>query len=77
MQAWSNKTFSLQEKVAEKAKFESLGISAQEAENLQDMFVQQHTHLFTEYSIDGVEPDAILFDTDGNSHKAVWYEKPK
>lgn len=77
MQAWSNKTFSLQEKVAEKAKFESLGISPQEAENLQDMFVQQHNHLFTEYSIDSVEPDAILFDTDGNSHKAIWYEKPK
>lgn len=64
MNAWNNKTFSLQEKVAEKAKFESLGISSEEAENLQDMFVQQHIHLFTEYAIDSVEPDAILFDTE-------------
>lgn len=77
MQAWSNRTFSVQEKVAEKAKLESLGISSEEAENLQDMFVQQHLHMFTEYAIDGVEPDAILFDTDTNSHKTIWYTKPK
>ncbi|HCY20720.1 TPA: hypothetical protein DIC40_02495 [Patescibacteria group bacterium] len=77
MQAWSNKTFSVQEKVAEKAKLESLGISSEEAENLQDMFVQQHLHMFTEYAIDGVEPDAILFDTDSNSHKTIWWTKPK
>jgi hypothetical protein len=77
MQAWSNKTFSLQEKVAEKAKLESLGISSEESENLQDMFVQQHLHMFTEYAIDGTEPDCILFDTDANSHKAIWYTKPK
>lgn len=77
MTAWSNKTFSVQEKVAEKAKLEALGISPEESENLQDMFVQQHLHMFTEYAIDGVEPDLILFDTEANSHKAIWYTKPK
>lgn len=77
MNAWNNKTFSVQEKVAEKAKLESLGISSEESENLQDLFVQQHLHAFTEYSVDGVEPDAILFDTEANSHKAIWYTKPK
>lgn len=77
MNAWSNKTFSVQEKIAEKARLESLGITPGEADNLQDMFVQQNMHFFTEYSIDWVEPDAILFDTEGNNHKAIWYQEPK
>jgi len=77
MNAWNNKSFSLQEKVAEKAKLESLGITALEAENLQDLYVQQHTAAFTEYAIDGIEPDAILFDTDSYSHKAIWFTSPK
>ena len=77
MAAWSNKTFSVQEKVAEKAQMEAWGISGEEAENLQDLFVQQHMHFFTEYAIDGVDPDAMIFDTEGNNHKAIWYTKPK
>ena len=77
MEAWNKKTFSLQEKVAEKAQMEALGITAEEAENLQDLYVQQHMHFFTEYAIDGVEADAIIFDTEGSNHKAIWYSKPK
>lgn len=34
-------------------------------------------HFFTEYAIDGVEADAMIFDTEGSSHKAIWYTKPK
>jgi hypothetical protein len=41
------------------------------------MYVQQNLHLFTEYAIDENEPDAIIFDTDGTHHKAVWYDEPK
>lgn len=77
MVAWNNKTFSLQEKVSEKAKLEAMGISEQEAENCQDMFVQQHMHYFTEFSIDGVEPDYIIFDINNSGHKAIWIAKPK
>ena len=44
---------------------------------LQDMYVQQNLHMFTEYAIDENEPDAIIFDTDGTHHKAVWYDEPK
>lgn len=77
MEAWNKKTFSLQEKVAEKAQMEALGITPEEAENLQDLFVQQHMHYFTEYAVDGVEADAIIFDTEGTNHKAIWYTKPK
>jgi hypothetical protein len=52
-------------------------MSQQEAENLQDPYIVQHTQNFTEYEIDGEEPDAIIFDTDSYGHKAIWYTKPK
>jgi len=77
MAARSNKTFSMQEKIMEKAKLESLGISEEEMENLHDIFVEQHTSYFTEFAVDGVEPDAIIFDTEYYAHKAIWYIKPK
>ncbi len=77
MSARSNKTFSLQEKIMEKAKMESIGISEEEVENLHDLFVEQHSSYFTEFSIDGIEPDAIIFDTEQYSHKAIRYTKPK
>jgi len=77
MAARSNKTFSAQEKVMEKAKLESLGVSEDEVENLHDLFVEQHTSYFTEFAVDGEEPDAIIFDTETYSHKAIWYTKPK
>jgi hypothetical protein len=77
MDAWSKKTFSLQEKIAEKARYEALGMSQEEAENLQHPFVLQHESKFTEYEIDGEAPDAIIFDTDHLVHKAVRYAKPK
>lgn len=77
MMARSNKTFSVQEKIMEKAKMEAIGISEFEMENLHDMFVEQHIPYFTEFAIDGVEPDAIIFDTEYYAHKAIWYTKPK
>ena len=52
MDAWSKKTFSLQEKIAEKARYEALGMSQEEAENLQHPFVLQHESKFTEYEIE-------------------------
>ncbi len=77
MAARANKTFSVQEKVMEKAKREALGISEEEQENLQDPFVQSHMEYFTEFAIDGEEPDAIIFDTEYYHHKAIWYNTPK
>jgi aryl-alcohol dehydrogenase-like predicted oxidoreductase len=77
MEARSNKTFSMQEKIMEKAKLEAIGISEQEAENTQDIFIQQHMHYFPEYTLANEEPDAIIFDTANYNHKAVRYTKPK
>lgn len=77
MTARTNKTFSVQEKIMEKARLESLGITEEEVDNLHDLFVEQHTGYFTEFAIDGEEPDAIIFDTENYSHKAIRYGKPK
>ncbi|MEI8252372.1 MAG: hypothetical protein WCG25_01145 [bacterium] len=52
-------------------------MSEQEVKNLEDQFVLDHDYLFREFNIDGIEPDAMIFDTDNNSHKAIWYNKPK
>jgi len=77
MAARANKTFSVQEKIMEKARLESLDITEEEIENLHDLFVEQHMSYFTEFAIDGEEPDAIIFDTEYYSHKAIRYSKPK
>ena len=52
-------------------------MSEEEADNLHDLFVEQHLSYFTEFAIDGEEPDAIMFDTEQNAHKAIWYKIPK
>lgn len=76
MDAWSNKTFSKQEKIQEKAKLEWLWVNEKEYENSQDINVQTKVGLFKEAKIDDVEPDAIIFDTKNNRHKLCWYRKP-
>lgn len=77
MDAWSKKTFSAQEKIMAKARLEAFWVNEDEFENLQDIFVQTKLHNFKEWSISGQEPDAIVFDTATNKHKAVWYTAPQ
>ncbi|HPC34230.1 MAG TPA: type IV secretion system DNA-binding domain-containing protein, partial [Candidatus Absconditabacterales bacterium] len=77
MDAWSNKTFSKQEKIQEKARLEGLGVSEKEYENSQDLFVQSKIGLFKENKMDNIEPDAIVFDIKNNRHKLCRYEKVK
>jgi len=76
MTAWWNKTFSKQEKIAEKAQLEWIWVSEQEYDNTQDIVIQSKTNLFRDNKIDGVEPDAIIFDVKNNRHKLCWYRKP-
>ena len=77
MDAWSNKTFSKQEKIQEKSRLEWLGVSEKEYENSQDLSVQSKIWLFKENKMDNVEPDAIVFDIKNNRHKLCRYEKVK
>lgn len=75
MDAWSNKTFSIQEKIQEKAKLEWLWISEEEYDAAQDLEIQSKMHLFKDCKIDNIEPDAIIFDVKNNRHKICWFRK--
>ncbi len=76
MNAWNKKTFSAQEKIAERAKYEGLGLSSQEAENLQDLLVQEQEKLFDK-KINGLAPDALIVDTEQGNHKLIRYQQPE
>jgi hypothetical protein len=76
MNAWNKKTFSAQEKVADKAKLESLWLTEDEAQVLQDPFVESNSWLFEQYIIGEEQADAIIIDTKEKKHKTVWFTKP-
>lgn len=75
MNAWNKKTFSAQEKIADKAKLESLGLSEAEAALIQDPHVQAYMHLLEHYSIDKEQGDAVIFDLKDKRHKLVYNKK--
>jgi len=76
MNAWNSKTFSAQEKVVEKAHYESLGLSESEVENLQHPYISNNIILFEQYRVNDQSPDALIFDTKNWKHKAIFYSKP-
>ena len=77
MNAWSKKSFSAQEKVAEQAKYEGLGLSVKEAKNLQDFQVQQNSKRFSEVKIGDRSADAMIVDTEQGNHKMIRYTQPQ
>ena len=77
MNAWSKKSFSAQEKVAEQAKYEGLGLSVKEAKNLQDFQVQQNSKRFSEVKISDCPADAMIVDTEQGNHKMIRYTQPQ
>ena len=77
MNAWNKKTFSVQEKIAEKARLEGLWITEKQAQNLQDIAVQQVIGMFDEVSIGDTKADAMIVDTEQGNHKMIWYQSPK
>lgn len=76
LDAWNKKTFSLQEKIAEKAELESLWIEPNEIENIKNNIVEWELGMFQETKINGEEPDAIIFNIKNKKHKLVWYKEP-
>jgi hypothetical protein len=76
MNAWNSKTFSAQEKVVEKAHYESLGLPESEVQNLQHPYVSNNIILFEQYRVNDQSPDALIFDTKNGKHKAIFYSKP-
>ena len=77
MNAWNKKTFSVQEKIAEKARLEGLWVTEKQAQNLQDIAVQQMIGMFDEVSIGDTKADAMIVDTEQGNHKMIWYQSPK
>lgn len=76
LNAWGKKTFSAQEKVAEKAKLEALGLDEEDSKNLQDFVVEQSIWEFDNFVVDLEQADAIVMDKDAKTFKYVWYKKP-
>ena len=77
MNAWNKKTFSVQEKIAEKARLEGLWVTEKQAQNLQDIAVQQVIGMFDEVTIGDAKADAMIVDTEQGNHKMIWYQSPK
>ena len=77
MNARNKKTFSVQEKIAEKARLEGLWVTEKQAQNLQDIAVQQVIGMFDEVSIGDTKADAMIVDTEQGNHKMIWYQSPK
>jgi hypothetical protein len=77
LSARNKRTFSAQEKIAEKSKLEGLGLSAEEASVLGDFNVEQNVHRFADFTIGGQQADAMVMDIDHQNFKYVWYVKPE
>ena len=77
LNAWGKRTFSAQEKVAEKAKLEALGLDEEDSKNLQDFVVEQSIWEFDNFTINWEQADAMVMDKDAKTFKYVWYKKPE
>lgn len=77
LNAWGRKKFSAQEKIAEKAKLEGLGLTEAEASVLGDFTVQQQLHYFGQCMIGDQQPDAMIFDGDSQTFKFVYFKNPE
>lgn len=76
LNAWGKKTFSLQEKIAEKSRLEGLGFSAEETKVLENFEIQQQMWRFNELSLGGKQADGMIMDLDHHTFKYVFFEKP-
>ena len=77
LNAWGKKTFSAQEKVAEKARLEALWLDEEDSKNLQDFVVEQSIWEFDNFVVDWEQADAMVMDKDAKTFKYVWYKKPE
>ena len=76
MDARSKKTFSQQEKIAEKAAMEWLWLPEEEIANLDHPYIQHRLHYFSTRKLEDTGPDAILFDTENGKHACVFFQAP-
>ena len=77
LNAWGKKTFSAQEKVAEKARLEAMWLDEEDSKNLQDFVVEQSIWEFDNFMVGDEQADAMVMDKDAKTFKYVWYNKPE
>jgi len=77
LNAWWKKTFSAQEKVAERAKLESMWLDEEDSKVLQDFVVEQSIWEFDNFIVNWEQADAMVMDKDAKTFKYVWYNKPE
>jgi len=76
LNARGKKKFSQQEKIAEKARMEALGLDQNDIKNLQDFIVEQSLGEFDSFVINGEQADAMVMDKEAKTFKYVWYSEP-
>ena len=77
LNAWGKKTFSAQEKVAEKAKLEAMWLDEEDSKTIQDFTVEQSIWEFDNFTVDWEQADAMVMDKDAKTFKYVRYLKPE
>lgn len=70
------KTFSVQEKIAEKAKMEALWLDETDTKILQDYTIQQFLWEFESFTVNNEQADAIVMDKDAKTFKYIRFSKP-
>ena len=76
LNARGKKKFSQQEKIAEKARMEALGLDEEDIKNLQDFVVEQSIWEFDSFVINGEQADAMVMDKEAKTFKYIWYSEP-
>ena len=71
------KTFSPQEKIAEKARLEAVWLDEEDSKVLQDFVVEQSIKEFDSFVIEWEQADAMVMDRDAKTFKYVRYSKPE
>ena len=77
LNARGKKTFSAQEKVAEKAKLEAMWLDEEDSKTLQDFVVEQSIWEFDNFTVEWEQADAMVMDKDAKTFKYVRYSKPE
>ncbi|GHW02690.1 hypothetical protein AGMMS50249_4760 [candidate division SR1 bacterium] len=76
MTARNKKTFSVQEKIAQKSRLEGLGLTPEETKTLNDMEIQQNLRRMNDVMIGGELADGMIMNLENHVFKYVFFTKP-
>lgn len=76
MTARNKKTFSVQEKIAQKSRLEGLGLTPEETKTLNDMEIQQNLRRMNDVMIGWELADGMIMNLENHVFKYVFFTKP-